>query len=137
MKASTMGKMIAAAFVVPLVVLPLLYPSAFAATPAPVAGTAPSASHADYSKCKDPTLPSVSCQTPVSYGTCQVYVYDNGIREFVCDRGEPHAFPSGLDTYLSVNDAQAVSSMIQIEDAFACPYRAGCDTFVVITQYAR
>ncbi|MEI6511503.1 MAG: hypothetical protein WCO25_05730 [Candidatus Uhrbacteria bacterium] len=133
MEASNPGKMIAAAFVVPLVVLPLLYPSAFAATP--VAGTAPSASHADNSKCPDPTLQGASCQTPVAYGPCLVLLFDNGIREFNCDALERHSFPGGLDTYLSVNDNQTVSEMVQIDgDPRDCPYTR-CDTYVVITQF--
>lgn len=88
----------------------------------------------DDSKCPDTTLPSVSCQTPVAYGPCMVYQYSNGIREFVCDTTEAHAFPSGLDAYLSVNDAQSVSSMIELGGVdFVCPYTY-CTSYLVITR---
>lgn len=87
----------------------------------------------DISSCADPTLPSVSCQTPVTYGTCQVYTFGNGIREFVCDKVEQHSLPSGLDTYLSVNRSQMVTDVTQIELSVACPYMY-CNAYLVITR---
>lgn len=133
MKVSTLGKMIAAAFVVPLVVLPLLYPSAFAATP--VAGTAPSASHADYSKCKDPTLPSVSCRTTVTYDECEVRFYDNGVKVFACAFG---AFPDGLSAYLDANRAQSVTVTMPLGDDYPTndiTSRPHAIVYLVVTQH--
>lgn len=113
-------------------------PPAEAISPFPVGHKdPPSDVHADYSKCPDPTLPGASCQTPVSYGPCLVLLFDNGIREFNCDANERHSFPSGLDTYLSVNGSQAVSELLRIDgDRRDCPY-ARCDTYVVITEFVK
>ncbi len=120
----------------------IVIPMAEAAIP-PVARTTAMADHADYSKCPDPTLPSVSCQTPVTYGTCQVYSYgESGVREFVCDGQETHSFASGLDTYLGVNRTQTVESMLpewlgyldtDARRPFHCPW-ASCDEYLVVTR---
>lgn len=113
-------------------------PRAEAIAPFPVGHKdPPSANHADYSKCPDPTLPGASCQTPVAYGSCLVLLFDNGIREFNCNALERHSFPGGLDTYLSINGNQAVSEMLRIDgDTRDCPY-SRCDTYVVITEFAK
>ena len=107
-------------------------PRAGAISPYPVGHKDPPAPP-DYSKCADPTLPSVSCQTPVTYGTCQVYTFGNGIREFVCNKIEPHSLPSGLDTYLSVNETQTMVDVTQIDQSVACPYTS-CETYLVVTR---
>lgn len=123
---------------IPFFLAVAVIPRANAISPYPVDHKdPPSARHADYSKCPDPTLPGASCQTPVAYGPCLVLLFDNGIREFNCDAYERHSFPGGLGSYLSVNGNQAVSEMLRVDgDPRDCPY-THCDTYVVVTEFAK